>query len=69
MLLSVYIAAGATFAVAGWILIGRINAASPKASAEANLDAITAVVIGGTSPVGGRRAAGGGRSGGACSVR
>jgi fructose transport system permease protein len=56
VLLSVYIAAGATFAVAGWILIGRINAASPNAGGEANLDSITAVVIGGTSLFGGRGA-------------
>ena len=56
VLLSVYVVAGSTFAVAGWILIGRINAASPNAGAEANLDSITAVVIGGTSLFGGRGA-------------
>ena len=54
VLLSVYVTAGAVFAVAGWILIGRINAASPNAGADANLDSITAVVIGGTSLFGGR---------------
>jgi fructose transport system permease protein len=56
VLLSVYITAGVTFALAGWILIGRINAASPNAGADANLDSITAVVIGGTSLFGGRGA-------------
>ena len=56
VLLSVYISAGVTFALAGWILIGRINAASPNAGADANLDSITAVVIGGTSLFGGRGA-------------
>lgn len=56
VLLSVYVTAGAVFAVAGWILIGRINAASPNAGADANLDSITAVVIGGTSLFGGRGA-------------
>jgi fructose transport system permease protein len=54
VLLSVYISAGMVFALAGWVLIGRINAASPNAAADANLDSITAVVIGGTSLFGGR---------------
>lgn len=56
VLLSVYATAGATFALAGWILMGRINAASPNAGVDANLDSITAVVIGGTSLFGGRGA-------------
>lgn len=54
VLMSVYVTAGASFALAGWILIGRINAASPNAAGDANLDSITAVVIGGTSLFGGR---------------
>jgi fructose transport system permease protein len=54
VLLSVYIAAGITFAITAWILIGRIDAASPNAGENANLDSITAVVIGGTSLFGGR---------------
>ncbi|TXH39701.1 MAG: ABC transporter permease [Actinobacteria bacterium] len=54
VLLSVYIAAGLVFAITAWILIGRIDAASPNAGADANLDSITAVVIGGTSLFGGR---------------
>ena len=40
--------------VAGWVLIGRIGAVSPQAGLTANLDSITAVVIGGTSLFGGR---------------
>lgn len=54
VLMSVYVTAGASFALAGWILVGRINAASPNAAGDANLDSITAVVIGGTSLFGGR---------------
>lgn len=54
VLLSVYVVAGLLFAVTGWILIGRVNAASPNSGIEANLDSITAVVIGGTSLFGGR---------------
>lgn len=54
ILLSAYLVAGFVFALTGWILIGRIGAASPNAAADANLDSITAVVIGGTSLFGGR---------------
>ncbi len=54
VLLSVYIASGAVIAVAAWLQIGRINAASPNVASELNLDTITAVVIGGTSLFGGR---------------
>jgi fructose transport system permease protein len=36
------------------VLIGRIGAVSPLSGATANLDSITAVVIGGTSLFGGR---------------
>ena len=53
-LLAVYSLAGFICAVAGWILIGRIGAVSPLAGQNANLDSITAVVIGGTSLFGGR---------------
>jgi fructose transport system permease protein len=56
VLLSVYVAAGIICAIAGWALIGRIGSASPQAGQTANLDAITAVVIGGTSLFGGRGA-------------
>ncbi|MEP6695656.1 MAG: ABC transporter permease [Pseudonocardiales bacterium] len=54
VLLSVYVVAGLLYAITGWILIGRVNAASPNSGIEANLDSITAVVIGGTSLFGGR---------------
>jgi fructose transport system permease protein len=54
VLLSVYIVAGLICAVAAWMLIGRIASASPQAGGSANLDSITAVVIGGTSLFGGR---------------
>src|SRR5690606_21259094 len=53
-LLAVYSLAGLVCALAGWVLIGRIGAASPLAGVTANLDSITAVVIGGTSLFGGR---------------
>jgi fructose transport system permease protein len=54
VLLSVYVVTGLICAVAGWMLIGRIASASPQAGGLANLDSITAVVIGGTSLFGGR---------------
>ena len=53
-LLAVYGAAGLICAIAGWVLIGRIGAISSLSGATANLDSITAVVIGGTSLFGGR---------------
>jgi fructose transport system permease protein len=53
-LLSVYVIAGLISALAGWVLIGRVGAVSPTAGQDANLDSITAVVIGGTSLFGGR---------------
>ena len=54
VLLSVYVTAGAVVALAAWIQIGRDFGASPNAAVDANLNAITAVVIGGTSLFGGR---------------
>jgi fructose transport system permease protein len=54
ILLTVYLVAGFIYALSAWILIGRVGAASPNAAADANLDSITAVVIGGTSLFGGR---------------
>lgn len=56
VLLSVYVIAGIICAIAGWVLIGRIGSVSPQAGYTANLDSITAVVIGGTSLFGGRGA-------------
>jgi fructose transport system permease protein len=54
VLFSVYAVAGLLYAVAGWILIGRLASASPNVGVEYNLDSITAVVLGGTSLFGGR---------------
>lgn len=54
VLFSVYTVGGVILAIAGWITIGRVNAASPNVIPDANLDSITAVVIGGTSLFGGR---------------
>jgi fructose transport system permease protein len=56
VLFSVYATAGVIFAISAWILIGRAGSASPNAAVDANLDSITAVVIGGTSLFGGRGA-------------
>jgi fructose transport system permease protein len=53
-LLAVYMLAGFICSFAGWVLIGRIGAVSAIAGGTANIDSITAVVIGGTSLFGGR---------------
>ncbi|SFC33639.1 ABC transporter permease [Devosia psychrophila] len=53
-LVGVYTLAGFICALASWVLIGRVGAVSPLGSQTANLDSITAVVIGGTSLFGGR---------------
>lgn len=54
ILMSVYVLAGVVCAVGAWVLIGRIGSVSPQAGYTANLDSITAVVIGGCSLFGGR---------------
>jgi ribose/xylose/arabinose/galactoside ABC-type transport system permease subunit len=54
VLLSVYTVAGLIFGITAWILIGRAGSASPNGLTDANLESITAVVIGGTSLFGGR---------------
>ncbi|MGG5259233.1 ABC transporter permease [Phycicoccus avicenniae] len=54
ILLGVYTVAGLIYGIAAWVLIGRAGAATPNAVPTANLDSITAVVIGGTSLFGGR---------------
>ena len=54
VLMSVYMFAGLIFAITAWVMIGRVNAASPNSGVDLNLDSITAVVIGGTSLFGGR---------------
>jgi fructose transport system permease protein len=56
VLLSAYVVAGAVIAIAAWILVGRVNGADPNSGLNANLESITAVVIGGTSLFGGRGA-------------
>jgi fructose transport system permease protein len=53
-LIATYALAGLICAIAAWVLIGRIGGVSPQAGQTANLDSITAVVIGGTSLFGGR---------------
>lgn len=54
LLLSVYVLAAFIYGVAAWLALGRIPNADPNALQTANLDSITAVVIGGTSLFGGR---------------
>lgn len=53
-LISTYTLAGFICALAGWALIGRIGSVSPTAGQFANIESITAVVIGGISLFGGR---------------
>ncbi len=54
VLVSVYALAGLICAFAGWALIGRIGSVSPTSGQLANIESITAVVIGGISLFGGR---------------
>lgn len=54
VLISVYALCGLICAFAGWVLIGRIGSVSPTSGQMMNIDAITAVVIGGISLFGGR---------------
>ncbi len=54
VLFSVYAIAGIIIAIAAWVSIGYTGAASPNNAVDANLQSITAVVIGGTSLFGGR---------------
>ena len=53
-LLMVYVVAGAIYGIAALLLIARTNVGDPNAGLTDNLDAITAVVLGGTSLFGGR---------------
>ncbi len=53
-LISVYMLSGLICAFAGWALIGRIGSVSPTSGVDANIESITAVVIGGISLFGGR---------------
>jgi fructose transport system permease protein len=54
VLFSVYMLAGLIVGIAAWVSIGYTGAASPNNAVDANLQSITAVVIGGTSLFGGR---------------
>ena len=53
-LLTVYALGGLIYGGAGLMLLGRVTVADPLGGQTANLDSITAVVIGGTSLFGGR---------------
>ena len=53
-LVSVYVLAGVICAFAGWVLIGRVGSVAPTSGQFANIESITAVVIGGISLFGGR---------------
>ena len=53
-LISVYGVAGFICGFAAWVAVGRVGTISPIGFETANLDSITAVVIGGTSLFGGR---------------
>jgi fructose transport system permease protein len=54
VLFSVYALAGLIVGIAAWVSIGYTGAASANNAVGANLESITAVVIGGTSLFGGR---------------
>jgi fructose transport system permease protein len=54
ILLIVYTTAGVFYGIAAVLLIARTGAGDPQAGQDANLESITAVVLGGTSLFGGR---------------
>lgn len=54
LLLGVYTAAGLLYGMAALLQIARTGSADPQAGQNANLESITAVVLGGTSLFGGR---------------
>lgn len=54
VLVSVYVTAGVLYAVAALLTVARTGVGDPNAGQTENLDAITAVVLGGTSLFGGR---------------
>ena len=56
VLLGVYVAAGFLYGVASLLSVARTGVGDPNAGQTENLDAITAVVLGGTSLFGGRGA-------------
>lgn len=54
VLLTVYTLAGLTYGIGALMLIARTGVGDPQAGQDANLESITAVVLGGTSLFGGR---------------
>lgn len=54
LLIGVYTVAGLIYGIAGLLQIARTGSADPQAGQNANLESITAVVLGGTSLFGGR---------------
>jgi fructose transport system permease protein len=54
VLTMVYIVAAICYGIAGLLLVSRTGVGDPQAGQTGNLDSITAVVIGGTSLLGGR---------------
>jgi fructose transport system permease protein len=54
VLIGVYTIAAISYGIAGMLLVGRMEAGDPNAGQNGNLDSITAVVLGGTSLLGGR---------------
>jgi fructose transport system permease protein len=53
-LLMVYVVAGIIYGIAALLLVSRTSVGDPNAGQTENLEAITAVVLGGTSLFGGR---------------
>ena len=54
VLTGVYIVAAISYGIAGLMLVSRTGVGDPQAGQTGNLDSITAVVLGGTSLLGGR---------------
>jgi fructose transport system permease protein len=54
VLTGVYMVAALTYGIAGLLLVSRTGVGDPQAGQTGNLDSITAVVLGGTSLLGGR---------------
>jgi fructose transport system permease protein len=54
VLIAVYSVAAISYGIAGLLLVSRTGVGDPQAGQTGNLDSITAVVIGGTSLLGGR---------------
>jgi fructose transport system permease protein len=54
VLTGVYVVAAISYGIAGLLLVSRTGVGDPQAGQTGNLDSITAVVLGGTSLLGGR---------------